>query len=250
MKRLLCLFFVCTLHSVCAQIINIEDRRTSLKDSIGFGGSADIGFSMLQNTRQILTGKVGVQLEFANKKHFLLAIGGYNALQADGQKLSNDGFAHLRYNYDLRTVWVGELFGQMQYNELLRIRRRTLGGAGVRLKLRPLLGQRVYLGASYLYEVNELSNGLTLRYHRMNNYLSFHLKLPRESKFVSTTYYQPVITHFANARLATENTLQFKITQKLSFRTTFSLVFDGDPMLPTEVPNTTYQITNALRWDF
>lgn len=232
-----------------AQIVNIEDKRVRLRDSSAWAGNVDVGFSILQNTKQIITGRLGFLVEYSQKKHFVMGLGGFNALQADRQKLTNDGFLHLRHNYELRPRWVTEAYTQIQYNELMRIRSRSLVGAGLRYKIR-YQKQRLYLGASYMFERNLLQDLTELRYHRFSSYLSINLTLPNGSRFVSTTYYQPVLTDLANARVASETSLQFKITKNTSFRTVFALVFDGDPLLPEAVPNTTYSLTNGLRFDF
>jgi hypothetical protein len=244
-----CLLYSCALS---AQIVNIEDKRVKLGDTIAFKGFADLGFNLYQTDKKLVSGRGNIQMEYIHNRHFLLSLTGYNFVQADKTKYLNDGFQHLRYNYELTPdEWVWEGFVQAQYNERTRILFRGLTGTGIRWKLRKYLKQRVYLGVLYMFERNELNKTEILENnHRLSSYLSFNFKINSFSKFSSTTYFQPLLNQFHNYRLSSESALVFGLAKNWNFKATFSMNYDNDPRLPVNFPDLTYSWINGLRYDF
>jgi hypothetical protein len=247
------LFLITTpLHVLFAQIINVEDRRVKLGDSIAFKGFVDMGFNLYQTDKRLLSGRANIQMEYAYQRHFVLSMTGYNFVQADKTKYLNDGFQHLRYNYELDPEeWVWEAFVQAQYNERTRILFRGLMGTGIRWKLKKYLKQKFYIGVLYMLERNELNKTEVLENnHRLSTYLSFNFKLNSFSKFSSTTYFQPLLNQLYNYRLSSESALVFGLSKKWSFKGTFTMNYDNDPRLPANFPDLTYSWINGLRYDF
>jgi hypothetical protein len=241
-------FFATTVFS---QVVNIEDRRVRVGDSLQWLGKADLGFNLTQNTQQYLTASAAVQVEFKEKKHFALSLTAYNFAKSSNQNILNDGFQHLRYNYDVtdKTVW--EVYGQGQYNERIRLLLRTLAGTGFRFKIVRKGATRFYLGASYMYEHTEFKDTTVPFFnHRLSIYASFSRKIGASGRFSSTTYFQPILTNPRNMRWASDNALVFPITKKCAFRANLNLTYDTDPRLPPSVPDLIYAWTNGIRLDF
>jgi hypothetical protein len=245
------LFF--TSFYLKSQIVNIEDKRIRLGDSITLKGFVDLGFNVFKNDKTLMTAKATGQLEkLAYDKHFFLLIGGYNFAKAAGQSFLNDGFVHLRYNYGLSEKWIFEAFTQGQYNERTNILFRGLAGSGLRLKLKSGEKNRFYVGLAYIFEQNQYNRDLipTQNNHRMSSYFSYNLGLTHNSRLVHTTYFQPLLNNFANNRLSSDATLLFNFTKHLVFKASFNTSFDNDPRLPDSIPDWIYTWTNGLRWDF
>jgi hypothetical protein len=236
-----------------SQIVNIEDKRLRLGDSITFKGFVDLGFNVFKNDKMLMTARVTGQLEkLAFQKHFFLLVGGYNFAKAEGQSFLNDGFVHLRYNFELNDHLVLEAFTQGQYNERTNILFRGLIGSGLRLKLKTGEKNRFYLGLAYMFEQNQYNRDLipTQNNHRMSSYFSYNLNLTNNSRLVHTTYFQPLLNDFSNNMLSSEASLLFNFTKRLVFRATFNTSYDNDPRLPETIPDLIYTWTNGLRWDF
>jgi hypothetical protein len=233
------------------QVVNIEDRRIRVGDSVHWLGKADLGLNLIQNTQQFLTASAAVQVEYKNKKHFVLSISAYNLAKTATQNILNDGFQHLRYNYDVTDKIVWEGYAQAQYNERIRLRLRTLAGTGFRFKLLREKATRLYLGTSYFYEQTQFRD-TTLPFfnHRLSIYTAFSYKMSNSATFASTTYCQPILTDLQNMRWASDNSLVFPFSKKLSFRANLNLTFDTDPRLPETVPDLIYAWTNGIRWSF
>ncbi|MBL7813455.1 MAG: DUF481 domain-containing protein [Saprospiraceae bacterium] len=246
------LLIVIISHEIQAQIINIEDRRVALGDSVTFKGFGDLGLNLYRNDKQTTTAKASLQLEYKHQKHFALLLSGYNLIHTEGAtNVLNDGFVHLRYNYDLSKHWVYEAFSQGQYNERTRILFRGLIGTGIRIKIKHGKTQRYYIGLSYLFESNQFKdNTLRQEDHRLSGYLSYNIAFSNKSRLVHTTYLQPRLNDWQNIRVSSEASLLFNISKHLIFRSTFNTAYDSDPRLPASVPDWIYTFTNGLRFEF
>ncbi len=246
------IMFFLAIHNIKGQIINIEDKRVALGDSIKFKGFGDFGVNFYRNDKQLITIKANVQLEYVNRRHFALCLNGFNLIHNEGAANTlNDGFTHVRYNYDLSKRWVYEAFVQGQYNERTRVLFRGLIGTGVRLKLKHGKKQRYYIGLSYFLESNQFKDSTVRQLdNRLSGYLSYNINFGEKSRFVHTTYAQPRLGNWQNIRVSSEASLLFVISKHLTFRTTLNTAYDSDPRLPDSVPNWIYTLTNGLRFEF
>ena len=246
------LLIVFTTQSSTAQIINIEDKRIAIGDSVGIKGFGDLGVNLYRNDKQLTTARANVQFEYVNRRHFVLLLSGYNLIHTEGSpNILNDGFSHLRYNFDVSKRWVYEIFGQVQYNERTRVLFRGLVGTGVRFKIRHGKKQRYYLGLAYLLEHNQFKdNTLTQLDNRLSSYISYNIAFGEKSRFVHTTYLQPRLDDWQNIRVSSEASLIFNMTKHFSFRSTFNTSYDSDPRLPPSVPDWIYTLTNGLRFEW
>lgn len=237
--------------TLLAQVVNIEDRRIRLGDSLHWLGKADLGFNLIQNTQQYLTASAAVQMEYKQKRHFILSLTAYNLAKTTNQNILNDGFQHLRYNYEVTSKIVWEAYTQGQYNERVRLRLRLLAGTGFRFRIMRESHTRFYLGMSYFYEKTQFRDSTTALFnHRLNFYGAFSQKIGATGRFASTTYFQPIIGDFGNMRWASDNTLLLPLSKKLAFRINFNLTYDTDPRLPAAFPDLIYAWTNGIRLDF
>ena len=252
MKRLyfslIVLIFHCKIH---AQIINIEDKRIRLNDSIALKGYADMALSVFKNDKKLVSVSANSQLEYIKKKHLFLLIGGYNLVKAGSSNFLDDGYGHFRYNYDVSQKVTWEAFTQGQYNQRTRSLFRALVGTGVRFKFQWTEKQRFYLGTAFMFEHNQFSDATPRQYDvRLSNYLSFSVAISDKIKLNSTNYFQPVLTDLSNFRVSSQVNALFQISKKLHFKVSGNLVWDRDVRLPPSVPDLIYAWTNGLRWEF
>jgi len=255
MKKYCSIAWCCLIISVpmFAQIVNIEDKRPTLKDSIDWLGHVDVKFNLIQNGAQIISVNGDYRLEHFRDRHLFLFFGEYNIGKLAGDAFVDDGFQHIRYNYRLNKLLTWEAFTQLQYNELIQLRLRWLLGTGPRFQLLNKNNSRFFLGMLYMYEYNEertKENGPIqfLRDHRLSSYLSYQFNPTDVLSFAGTIYIQPVLNDFSDIRISSQSTLLFKISSKLQYSTSFSLLYDSDVL--EGVQETIYQLTNGLRWNF
>jgi hypothetical protein len=252
MKRFyVTLIFLAFYGKMQAQIINIEDKRVRLNDSIAIKGYADVALSAVKNDKKLVTVSANTQLEYLNQKHLFLLIGGYNLVKAGSNNFLNDGYGHFRYNYELSKNVTWEAFTQGQYNERTRSRFRALVGTGARFRFHFTEKNRFYLGTALMFEHNQFSDITPRQYDvRLSNYLSFTVAISDKIKLNNTTYFQPVLTDLGNFRVSSQGNVLFQITKKLVFKVSGNLILDKDVRLPPSVPDLIYAWTNGLRWEF
>lgn len=250
-RILLLLFFLMPIYS-SAQIVNIEDRRTSL-DSTGWQGRIDLAAQLVENSNRVMTISSGLRLDALGQKSHSLILLDYRLVEAGADRLLDNGFAHFRYGYDLGQKVRWETFTQAQYNLQLRLSFRWLIGTGPRLALLPPNSNRkLFLGLLYMFEYDEFeASALTYRDHRLSSYLSARIPFNNQIVFTSTTYYQPRLIDFTVPRISTINRLEFQFSETLSFTTSLNLTFDGrlSDDFP-EVPDLVYNWLNGLRLNF
>lgn len=247
------LFFMIKIENASAQIVNIEDRRSNLADTSGWFGHLGLGANFVKNTRSITTISGDVRLEYLKGKSKVLCLTNYNLIRSNSEKFIDNGFQHLRYNYNINRELDYEVFAQAQFNNQIRITFRGLLGTGVRWKLIDEKKGKINWGVSYMFEYDEIkiveNEITTFRDHRMSTYLSLSLK-PSNANFSisSTTYYQPVLKNFSDVRFSSQTTLKITMTSRLTFTSTFSIT--NDTRVPENVPATYYSFRNGVRWAF
>ncbi|MDI9312085.1 MAG: DUF481 domain-containing protein [Limnohabitans sp.] len=250
MKRILTLvFFLLTLANY-AQLVNAESKRIQ-NDSIRFTSIFECNF----NTSKTNNIKISAfnfnfteQLKSKNYLNYYLFFGNYERNEINSDIVTNASMFHFRYNRKINRTIRFELFTQVQNNRLLNIQLRNLYGVGTRIKFYKHKLLSAYLGNSYMFEYQKLyqEGENTFQFHRLNNYLSFHLKNKSHTIEVnSITYYQPSIEDFKNYRFTHESSLNFKITKNLFYNTSISLGFDNMPALGINKNN--YSFKNGLK---
>jgi hypothetical protein len=244
------IFFI-FFTKIHTQIINVEDKRVRLNDSIALKGYVDMAVNVVKNDKKLVTVSANSQLEYVKMKHLFLLIGGYNLVKAGSNTFLNDGYGHFRYNYDVSKNVTWEAFTQGQYNERTRSRFRALVGTGARFRFRFTEKNRFYLGTALMFEHNQFSDITPRQYDmRLSNYLSFTVNISDKIKLNNTTYFQPVLTDIGNFRVSSQGNALFQITKKLVFKVSGNLISDRDERLPPSVPDFIYAWTNGLRWEF
>ena len=241
-----CSIFVSVLS---AQIVNIEDRRNSVIDTLGWSGFVDIRFNLIENGQTVISTLSTGRLDYIKDRHHFFSISQYNFGRVENASFVQDGFQHFRYDYHWKPRLTWEVFTQLQYNEKINLRLRALIGTGPRFELLDRGKNKIYLGTLYVYEYNEefleTEQKLFSRKNRLSAYLSYHLNPNSIVSFSGTTYFQPSTNDF---RLSTQQNLTIKIVKSISFSTSFGLSYDSSP--PGEVINLIYQLTNGIRWTF
>ncbi len=232
-----------------AQIVNIEKSRLDKKE--GWIGNIDFNLNFTKNTRQIwqLNNRTGAQ--YNKGKHVLLFLADMGMIQSDNEQLLSRGFEHVRYNYLMgkKQKFALEAFEQVQYNKIQKIKLRVLVGGGARYSFIKSDTNNLFIGTTPMYEYEELIDNATIeRRVRLSNYFSFGFRLWKKVTVSSITYYQPDVVNFSDYRLSNESSLSIGVTDRLSFKVLYNLLYDSKP--PIEVPNIIYSLSNGIGWKF
>ena len=242
------LLLLCSVVS-SAQIVNIQEKKAELLDTIAWFGGLQQDLRLVKNTSAIFTFRTALNLTHLHRRHMFLSITDYKFATTENEQLLNQGFQHLRYVYKGEKKVFYEAFTQLQYNNQIKLKMRWLLGAGVQFNLISKENKHVNLGISYMFEYNEeIEPDAFFRNNRLSTYLVLNFYFFKKINFLSTTYYQPDITNAKDWRLSSETELLFDITKKLSFKFGFDLTYNS--RIPPGVPNAIYSIANGIAWRF
>lgn len=252
MRFLLFILFSFFFSSLFAQIINIEKARIRSKDSIGWSGNLNGGFSLNKNTKLLLSLNSAAQVQYKNRKNLYLLLGRLEFTKADQEAFVNNTFLHFRYNYKINKWLRWEAFAQIQNNVITRIKFRGLIGTGPRHKVWDKEKFSLYAASLYMFEYDEENTAtnqiLYLQEHRQSSYLSLTWKPNGNFECQSTTYYQPKWGYFEDFRLLCDVNLKFKVATHLSYSTVFNGLYDAFPAV--NIPKTIYSFSNRLSYEF
>ncbi len=219
-----------------SQIVNIENRRI-YDDTAGWSGAFDAGFSLTQNKFTLVNASFRPRVQYKTTNHYYLFLTDWNYAKGNNQVFSNGGMIHFRYAYRLglkkstkKSPWKWENFTQIQYNQLLDQRIRTLVGTGLRLKVIDKKGYRVFAGTSTFFEYEEISSSnLINRDYRWSNYLSWYINPKPNFSFTAVNYFQPLWQDFKDFRYMGQYTLYFSVIKRLDFRFEINTIYDSNP---------------------
>ncbi len=235
-------------QNITAQIVNIEDRRTTFTDSVGWYENLDVGFSFSQNKESVSTLHGSFQIEVHQKKRSFLSISQFTFVKAGGERFVNQGFQHLRFTRELSNNLSLESFGQIQYNQLIFIKLRALAGGGLRFRLVNRVKEKVNFGVSTMYEYDEEKGDVSRDDIRMSTYFSAAIRLGESAIISSTSYFQPLVNKIADYRMSTESQLRLTLLGNVSFINTFSLTYDS--RAPEGEVTTSYRLTSGMSYVF
>lgn len=228
MKKIILFSFV-TFSVVFSQIVNIENKRLS-SDTTGWDGTIEAGFDVNQNNALFMSASAKAQVQHKWKKDIILGVANWRFTNGGTSRFVNDGMVHLRYNHKFNKWFRWEVFSQVQYNELLNLRLRVLGGTGPRFKLLNKNWMSLYASSLYMFEYENLAVDDTLEFnHRMSSYISWTIDPNSNFSFIATTYFQPKLTDWSDFRISANYTLRFRAFKRLAFKIEFSFLYDTRP---------------------
>jgi hypothetical protein len=219
-----------------SQIVNIENRRI-YDDTAGWSGAFDAGFSFIQNKNSLVNASFRPRVQYKSTNHYYLFLTDWNYSKGDNQVFSNGGMIHFRYAYRLgkkrnnqKSPWKWENYTQIQYNQLLDQRVRSLVGSGFRLKVIDKKGYRVFAGSSTFYEYEEIqSSNLINKDLRWSNYLSWYINPKPNLSFTAVNYFQPLWNDFNDFRYMGQYSIFFSLIKRLDFRFEINAIYDSKP---------------------
>ena len=257
MRRFVLLAFSLVLLAPTAHAqVNTEKLRTG-DPAPGFSGWIDGTVNLRRGNVQLLQVGLGARLEYNTEQHFTFLQGSFNFGEKGepSDTYVNNGFGHLRWTAMWHPRAGTELFGQLQFNEFLRLNLRVLGGVGLRVPA--VVGDvfELIIGSGYMLEYEALdlaaddsSHAATALSHRWSSYVTFKLNVQKWVALASTTYAQPRFDSFGDIRVLEEVALTVDIVTHLSLILSFTLLYDSDP--PDGVETTDIGLEPKLRVTF
>jgi len=206
-----------------AQIINIESIRLLDTNSYVIKPSTSLFYN--EDISDKIEFKFDLPFSLKFNRHKMLGLTSYHLFQVDDVKSIDNILVHLRYNYEINHILIGELFAQTRSDDFLGIYIRQLLGGGLRYKILFNDKTKLFFGTFVMYEYEKMDDG-TLHYsNRMSDYIS--LVIGKSKQLSSVIYYQPKLNDFSMFRFAWSSKLNLKISKKFSAFIVFDMSYDS-----------------------
>ncbi len=260
----------CAGHA--AAQVNTEALRPRIMQK-GFSGNVDATLGVAKGNVDFVDLGAGVRLQlqslrppradggmpFAEQRVFVAANVRYAERTTLGESVSqafvNQTFVHARWTAMWRERFGTELFAQIQTNEFLRLRMRTLGGTGVRFEIVHEEAFQLWAGTGTMLEYNRIDvaplakDPPTELSHRSTSYVGVRSALRDKLLLLQgMAYLQPAWRAPEDFRVLLDLEALVKVSETFSLGNTLSVLHDTRP--PTAVRATDLRLTAALKLSF
>lgn len=239
-----------------AGIVNVQSAlATEPKQGFSGGITGAVDWRTGNRTRALFS--LAPVARYRTGRHLLIGFASGDYLRdTDDLKI----FEHVRYRYEFTDRWIGEVFGQHEFNEKRLLLLRALVGFGPRYQLVDRKSVQVGVGVAYMAEYEVLKEEeefgpvpefeSPLFNHRLSSYVTGSYEVDDRVQLAQTLYAQPLITNVADIRLLSESALTFRLTKRLSFRTSLVLSYDNRPPEYGNIKALDSVLKSAMTFDY
>ncbi len=214
-----------------AQVNTEAMRKSDLKPGLTSTNTFNIQMAKGNSDYFIYYGQF--RLDYLKGTHHVFSIVNLKRGEQKKHKFINKGFIHLRFVRSFNSVFYGEIFGQLEYNDFIKLRKRQLLGSGIRIRAlnNPKIGD-FFIGIGMMREIEEytIASEGTKSLWRSTNYLAGNVKLNQSVNFFAMGYYQVAVSSIDDFRILADSGFSFKISKYLIFSTKIHYRFDNEPL--------------------
>jgi len=249
MKKLTLLLTILLTQQLFA-LISIVPVEIGVKP--GYSGNIAASLETKRGNTDKDNYKLAARVSYDNNKNFVTwaeISGEYG--ESNKVTDTNKLYLHIRHIQALSNKSIrAEAFGQIQDNEFKLIKRRLLGGAGLRFTLFETMGDgKGYLGTGGFFEqIRYTSIDPEEDNFRANIYFAYASTIGDDSTLSYNIYYQPNVEHFSDYITAQTLALKLHIYKKLFLK--FQIAYDSDSVAPMGVQKYDFTQTTSFVFDF
>jgi len=261
MKYLTSLSLLLLYFSVNSQVLNID--REGSEDTIPKKIKAFFGFSFSSDKQKknLLDFNNTSEINYFFSKNYVGLFLAKTDLALNGKTINeNNGYFQFRIrDNDTRKV-APDVFIQYQWNGILGLNDRSLGGLNARFKFLENRKSDLYIGLGAFYEVENWNpfisayaysnSNVQSKVHRemfrLNMMTKFALKISKNIDFAGISYLQsPLNSNFSKPRWFFDSNLNFIVNKHISFSIHYDHNLDLYRALPIE--NYYYSLTTGIQ---
>jgi len=237
-----------------AQVLNVESLRSRAgTDTLEtWQGETAFDVSISQANNRIF--RLGNQTNasyFTGTDRYLFFTN-VELINVDGSSVISNGHFHLRVTFREREKISPEVFAQFQYDDNRGLKQRVLNGAGIRYTFldREYIRGSFVTGAMFEYEKWGLGDDeeVETNFLKSTSSLVIRGQLNPQTQLLLIGYYQARPDKFFSPRVTSENQLNLRMTDRLTFRVNFTLTYDTEPVIDT--PKLIYNLRNGIVFTF
>lgn len=260
----LALLWLLSYYQTQSQILRVDKNHLETDSAGYFALAAEANFSLdnrsvspdekLVYTR--LSSKADVL--FVSKRHAYIIINSIEYQSSTNGTPFSTGYTHFRVNFRRQHKLSYETYAQVQYDEVRRMRLRTLAGGGIRFTAIDEEGVDIHIGSGVMYEMEKwraIENDPTSDFYKempkLSNYIGVEFTLSKHVKLNLWGLYQVGYDSHDDInrnRYAVEASLNFILSKRILWINRFTYFYDAQPVIP--INPAFYQIMNGLRITF
>lgn len=253
----------CSTVSLSGQIMNIEKfRLDSLSRESPFRLKLEANFDFYNRsaTAEEKAEFVALGSEissiYAPGKHFYMLLGEISYTENNANKILNNGNIHVRSTFNYRNTFSPELFAQAQYDDFRGLSDRFLFGAALRWNALRLEKFALTMGAGPMYEFERWRAPVEDRTEEVNfvklsSNIIVRWAIGEHIDLNSIVYYQVGYdddSSRARNRVTNSTNFNFRINQRLSFKTGVKFAYEDRPIVP--ITRFIYSVENGINLNF
>ena len=172
----------------------------------------------------------------------------------DGSRFASSGLLHYRQTYHYNDLVSPEWWGQLNYDRPQLLDFRMVTGGGVRIAFASGEWGQFGMGAALMLEHERLDLPDTAVHDdrttdiRGSHFLTLRLVPNENLVMTSTTYFQPAVGNWADARTLANLRVASSVTDELDLTVSFDLRYDGGP--PDGVSALDTSLRTGLRYTY
>ena len=227
--------------------VNIEKDRMRRRQS-GVSGNVSLAMKLQRGNSELTEVDFDPRFVWKEGKHQMFSINNLSFVESDQGSIVNDGFSHLRYNYQLNGWLVAEAFLQGQYDRSQDLTQRYLIGGGWRFLTVRRTDIQLAIGLSAMHEHERLVSGQTSDLIRNSDYVSFGFQPKDRFSLTATTYFQPSTKDIGDLRVLTEVACTTSISKVVGMTSAVNYHYDSRP--PAGVREYDLEFTSGFTLSF
>jgi len=231
-----------------AQVLNVENVRAGVDSFHTWSGEVKFDVSLDKNRETVLNLGNEANAAYFSRRHTYLLLNSIDFVSVDSEDVVSKGFFHLRSTFFSRNKWSPELFLQYQYNQNLGLQDRAVGGGSVRYTFFNESNFSAHLNSGFMFEHENWNTAeqqkVSNSFLKSTSNIVMRGNLTEQVNLLMIGYYQARPDRFFKPRVISENSLNFKMTERLVFTFNFTLAFDADPVI--DIPAVIFQLKNGI----
>lgn len=261
MKYLTSVSLLLLYFSVNSQVLNID--REGSEDTIPKKIKAFFGFSFSSDKQKknLLDFNNTSEINYFFSKNYVGLFLAKTDLALNGKTINeNNGYFQFRIRDNDKRKVAPDVFIQYQWNGILGLNDRSLGGLNARFKFLENRKSDLYIGLGAFYEVENWNpfisayaysnSNVQSKVHRemfrLNMMAKFALKISKNIDFAGISYLQsPLNSNFSKPRWFFDSNLNFIVNKHISFNIHYDHNLDLYRALPIE--NYYYSLTTGIQ---
>jgi hypothetical protein len=261
LRILLFLTVIITPHFSTSQILRVDKSHLE-SDSAGyFAFYAEANFSLdnrsVSPTEELVYTRLNskADLLYVSKRNAYILINSIEYQSSSNSTPFSTGYTHFRINFLRQHTVSLETYAQIQYDEVRRMKLRTLGGGGLRITAVDKEGVDIHVGTGIMYEVEkwqEIENDPSSNFYKemikSSSYLGVEFTLSKHVRLNLWGLYQAGYDsedQIRRNRYAAEAAFNFIVSKRVTWINRFSYFYDAQPVIP--INPAFYQLMNGLR---